>query len=321
MDRIYKKIDLSIIIPVYNGETTIERCLNTLIIDSDISQEIIIVNDNSTDNSIGKLNDYTKKFPNITTINNKQNLGAGLCRNIGLQKASGDYVGFVDCDDWVDCNLFVTAIEKIRLTKSDIVVFGVRNEYENSYSSKPRYSYSNQITFTTNVALDLLTHGISNNEYISPMVCQKVYKLDFLRKNNLLFTSNRHFEDDVFTFFCFIQKGVVSFIPNVEYHYYQSPHSVSHKISKESVLDFISAFSYIRKQLEEHNRFTNLKKVYFSYLDKSLASFINNVVSEEPNIAEQKKYLSLLFSSMKTFVSLEEILEYLDLSRIIRLWY
>lgn len=314
------KHDLSIIIPVHNGEQTLERCLKTILVKSEISQEIILINDASTDNSLDIISYYADHYSNVYIINNIQNLGAGLARNKGLELATGYYVGFVDCDDWVDCNLFVTVVNKLRKNNSDIAVFGVRNEYGNTYNSVPRYTYTNEITFSTNTAINLLTRSINNKEYISPMICQKVFRHNFLKENRITFIGNRHFEDDIFSFSCFMKNGLVTLIPSVEYHYMQSHHSVSHKISKEYVTDFIRAFSNIRKELEIQSKFRDLKNVYFSYMDKCLASFLSILITEEQNVYEQKKYLALLFSSIKEIATLDELIEYIDLSRIKKIW-
>lgn len=319
-DKTQTDCDLSIIIPVHNGEKTLERCLSTLLINSGVTQEIILINDSSTDNSKEIIADCISKYPNIQIVNTNYNMGAGLARNLGLQRTSGEYVGFVDCDDWVDCNLFVTVIKCLRETNADIAVFGVRNEYGNSFNSKPRYIYTNQLTFPTNTALSLLSHNISNGEYISPMVCQKVYRSEFLQKNSLVFTGNHHFEDDVFSFLCFLKKGLVTLVPSVEYHYMQSHHSVSHKISKEYVYDFVKAFKCLREELEKQSAFDQVRENYISYMDKCLSSFFNVLTTEEQNVNIQKKYLMLLLSSLSEVISLEEIIEYVDLSRLQNFW-
>ena len=314
------RFDLSIIIPVHNGAKTLERCLKSLLIKSEITQEIILVNDFSSDHSAEIISNYVQKYPNIRLFNSSYNLGAGLARNIGLQQASGEYIGFVDCDDWVDFSLFATVIRIIKETNADIAVFGVRDEYGNSFNSKARYIYTNQITFSTDAAMGLLSRNITNRDYISPMVCQKVYRREFLRKNELMFTGNRHFEDDIFSYLCFIKKGSVTIVPSVEYHYMQYHFSVSHKMSKEYVEDFVKAFKYLRNELEEKKIFEQMQSSFFSYMDKCLSSFFKVLITEEQNVNEQKKYIFLLLSSLRKVISLEEAIEYIDLSRFQKFW-
>lgn len=312
--------DVSIIIPVHNGSGTLERCLNTLLTKSEISQEIILVNDFSTDNSEEIIDSYIQKYPNIKLINSDHNMGAGLARNIGIQCASGKYIGFVDCDDWVDLGLFVAVTRILEQTDADIAIFGVRDEYGNSFNSKARYTYTNQLTFSTDIAMELLSRCITNREYISPMVCQKVYRQEFLKRNNLLFTGNRHFEDDIFSYLCFMNKGTVAIVPTLEYHYMQCHYSVSHTMSKEYIKDFAKAFRYLRNELERENLFVKMQHSFFSYMDKCLSSLFKTLVTEEQNIVVQKKYLAFLFSLIQEFVSIKEAVEYIDPSRFQRLW-
>lgn len=314
------KTDISIIIPLYNGEKTIEKCLNTLLVDSDISHEIIVINDNSTDNSANILNQYKEKYNFIKIINNETNQGAGISRNKGIDVAAGEFISFVDCDDWVDCNLYSVVLDCIKSTDSDIAVFGVKDEYSNFFSSNTRYSYQKQITFSTKTALNLLTRNTVNREYISPMVCQKIYRRVFLTKNRLQFVGNRHFEDDIFSYISFLHAGKVVLVPNVYYHYMQSPYSVSHILSKEYINEFTDAFQYIKNKLVEQDTLTENKHTYLSYFDKCLSSLFSIITSNEQDTLIQKEYVYYLFSSLQKVITLREIIDYIDLSRIRKLW-
>lgn len=313
-------IDLSIIVPVYNGEATINRCLKSLCTKSNIEYEIIIVNDNSTDNTLSIIEKNYSNNANINIINNHQNLGAGLSRNKGLEKAKGKYVGFVDCDDWVDYNLFVNAINILNKTKADIGIFGVMNEYGNFCTSTPRYEYSNEISFPTKSAIDILSRNITNSEYISPMICQKIYKRNFLLDNHIIFNGNRYFEDDIFTYLSFTFEGIVTLIPKVVYHYSQSPHSVSHRISKDYIQSFSLAFKKIKKELIDRNIFDEMKDNYYSYLDKGLMSVLSVIHTEEQNVSIQKKYISELLISLQDIISLDDFINYIDITRLYRIW-
>ena len=93
-------VKLSVIIPVYNAEETIEKCLNTLLNQTFNEYELIVINDGSTDNTSNILDKF-KKNKNIVIIN-KQNEGIGKARNIGIKEARGEYITFVDSDDYVD---------------------------------------------------------------------------------------------------------------------------------------------------------------------------------------------------------------------------
>ena len=112
---------ISIIIPVYNVENYIERCIDSLISQSYINLEIILVDDGSTDKS-GEICDRYAVVDNRIKVIHIKNSGRGEARNIGLSQANGQYIGFVDSDDWVEKDLYKYLIENIEETKADISI-------------------------------------------------------------------------------------------------------------------------------------------------------------------------------------------------------
>src|SRR5699024_7703741 len=116
---------LSIIVPVYNTEKYIETCLESLL-NQDIDKsmyEIICVNDGSTDGSLAILKEYAKQYDNVVLID-KENEGVSIARNIGLEKARGDYVWFIDADDWVARQCFGVIKQEIAKYDPSVVQIG-----------------------------------------------------------------------------------------------------------------------------------------------------------------------------------------------------
>ena len=101
---------VTIIVPVYNVENYLNRCLDSIIKQSYKNLDIILINDGSTDNSLKICNNYAENDARITVIN-IQNSGPSICRNIGLGKAKGNYISFVDSDDYIETNFIETLIE------------------------------------------------------------------------------------------------------------------------------------------------------------------------------------------------------------------
>ena len=120
-----KKDFISIIIPVYNGEKYIGRCIESVINQSYKNVDIILINDNSNDHSVDIINQYIRKKENhIILINNDVTLGVSEARNKGLKYADTEYVLFLDCDDWLDLNCIEKAINKFKEnTEVDVVVW------------------------------------------------------------------------------------------------------------------------------------------------------------------------------------------------------
>lgn len=116
---------LSVIIPVYNGEEYLRKCLDSVVNQSiGIDNiEIIIVNDNSTDNSLNIINEYCDKYPSFKLISNNSQLGAGESRNKAIGEVSSDYLTFIDCDDFISLNAYEDSLLKIEESGADLLIF------------------------------------------------------------------------------------------------------------------------------------------------------------------------------------------------------
>lgn len=121
---------VSIIIPTYNQEKLIVRCLDSIPKRDDI--EIIVINDGSTDNTIGALQDYKKHFNKLRIISYKNNRGVSYARNKGLNSATGEYVLFIDSDDYIDSNVFNDIVDN-DLLFVDIVFYNMIDNENNEY--------------------------------------------------------------------------------------------------------------------------------------------------------------------------------------------
>ena len=183
---------VSIIIPVYNVEKYLSKCLDSVINQTYKNIEIICVNDGSTDNSINILETYNQIDARIQIITQK-NGGLATARNTGLKYAKGDFVYFLDSDDWVDINLIQTTLEAIILSDADICMFDACNVYDDSYVNVKRVS-----NFIFPQSTKVMNYKDDNN--IRDLQCtawSKLYRKSFLEKNNLLFPDGVRFGEDV----------------------------------------------------------------------------------------------------------------------------
>ncbi len=116
---------LSVIIPVYNGEEYLRKCLDSVVNQSiGIDNiEVIIVNDNSTDNSLNIINEYCDKYPSFKLISNNSQLGAGESRNKAIGEVRSDYLTFIDCDDFISLNAYEDSLLKIEESGADLLIF------------------------------------------------------------------------------------------------------------------------------------------------------------------------------------------------------
>ena len=123
---------VSIIVPIYNVEKYLSKCLDSLVNQTLADIEIIIVNDGSPDNSYKIVKDYLKKYPDKIKYYEKSNGGQGSARNLGLTKATGEYVGYVDSDDYVNLTMYEKMYQKAKKTDADIVMCAHTIVYEDS---------------------------------------------------------------------------------------------------------------------------------------------------------------------------------------------
>lgn len=263
------KYILTVIIPSYNNDKYIERCLESVINQSLKNIKIVIVDDGSTDASLDIIQLYTKIYDNIEYYTSKRQ-GAGIARNIGISNCSTKYVTFIDSDDWIDLNAYKKCVDLLEShPQCDVAVIGVMTEYDSYMLSQKRYSYENENIIDSNLALSLLTDIQNYSERISPLVGNKVYRRNLIIDNNILFP-NTYFEDNVFMFKLFYYAKYIILVPDNYLHYYQRNNSIMHSFSKKHISDFFESVSNIKSFLDYEKCFHNYEKIFFRILSERL---------------------------------------------------
>lgn len=178
---------VSVIIPVYNVEKYLRKCLDSVINQTLVDIEIICVNDGSTDNSLEILQEYAQ-LDNRIKIVNQENQGLGAARNSGMQVATSDYIGFIDSDDWVALDFYEKLYNKAVSNNADIVRCSYLYSYENDY--KPARLNNKFLEFDIkNSLVDRNCHDV--------VVWNAIYKTEFLSKNDIMFFDNINCAEDI----------------------------------------------------------------------------------------------------------------------------
>lgn len=212
-----EQFKLSIIVPVYNVEKYLRRCLDSIINQTYENIEIILVNDGSTDTSLFICEEYAKKFSKIKLVTTT-NGGAAHARNIGLDLAQGDYIGFVDADDYIDCDYFEKMIHIATLNKSDVVVGSYYLFFtEFNKTINPIDRPKNDISLSSYESLLELFDG----KNITSMLATKLFRASLFQ--GYRFSEIYCFLEDVSATYKLLYKSnVITITPYCGYYYVQN---------------------------------------------------------------------------------------------------
>lgn len=208
---------LSIIIPAFNAEKYVSRCLDSLILSIESDIEIIVVNDGSTDSTEQKLRTYSERFPYIKTLS-QSNKGVSSARNAGLDISRGRYIAFVDIDDCVIPTAFADALQILRREKSNTYIFShLEGNAQNGYFAVKQNLDDNDLS-----SLYVETCKQKLNE-----PWKKIYRADIIKNNNIRFSTEMVIGEDVCFFLEYIREiDKFVYIDNPFYVYEKNPDSV-----------------------------------------------------------------------------------------------
>lgn len=216
---------ISVIIPCYNVEAYIDRCFTSLL-NQTIGfeqMELIFINDASTDHTLDKLLTYEKQHTeNVIVINFEENRRQGAARNVGLQYASGPYVGFVDADDWVEPDMFERMVAAIETYNCDFVE--CRWDFAKDAESRKITDQSGEDGYM-NLSDSAVRETFIGTKIALVMAWDKIYKKSFLLNNNIGFPEGLRHEDFYFSYLVFLYAQSCYCLNNVLYHYYVNPQS------------------------------------------------------------------------------------------------
>jgi len=221
---------ISIIVPVYNVEQYLQRCLESIINQTYKNLEIILVDDGSPDNCPQICDDYAAKDNRIMVIH-KKNGGLSDARNAGLDICKGKFISFVDSDDWIDTNYIKTLFDLLTETKTDIAI---GNFFKTDGSKKnPTFPIQHR-TLKPTEAIICCTRGNTPAFAIS---CSKLYKKELF--DNLRFPVGKYHEDEFTTYLLFYKSTSVAYTSQVLYYYYSRETSIT---ASQHPYDALEAF-------------------------------------------------------------------------------
>lgn len=283
-------IKISIIVPIYNTEKYLSKCLNSIIAQTLKEIEIICIDDGSNDNSLTVIQEYAridKRIKIITQNNQKQ----GTARNKGIESARGEYIGFVDSDDYIQEDFFEKLYSIAKSYGADISCASIIRKRDNS--QKYRLKYNNTyVVKDINEKLKICT-SISGD--YSWNVWNKIYRKDFLLSNNIYFEENVYFEDVNFTIKAIHLSNCIVTVPNTYYYYYARFNSiVKGQQNDKKRQDLLHAYTQLYNYCIENNIRISKTNSYCTQIYLKLF----NLIILSSKIKFQDKWI---FSSLKLF--------------------
>lgn len=235
---------VSVIVPIYNVEKYIHRCIDTLINQTLKEIEIILVDDGSPDKCGEIIDGYAKQYTNIVTVH-KANGGVSDARNAGLKIAKGQYIGFVDPDDYVEHDMFEKMYHSANTNKSDLVVCGYNEVFSSTFTEKKTFEYISKFKS----APDLLTAYVQG--YIGAYSWNKIFKHSLIKDNSIAFPKGVIIAEDQ-VFFCHYIKHLRSFsvVPDCLYHYIRNDTSICAKYYNRQFEFYKIGFSALEKTIK-----------------------------------------------------------------------
>ena len=229
---------ISIIVPVYKVEKYLRRCLDSIVAQTFTDWECILIDDGSPDNSGKICDEYAQKDGRFKVVH-QENQGVSAARNMGLDEAKGEWIGFVDSDDWIDSEMYEVAYNQAIEVGADLIQWGMI--MEKKYIHKV-ISHSEKIIFPIDVAEDY-----------EPSMCSKLVSANLFKKNKIRYKENKKLsEDRLVSLQCYLAAQKCFSIGRCFYHYRVNPHSATHNVSKQMI------YEEIEMVLEMENKCKNI---------------------------------------------------------------
>lgn len=283
---------ISIIIPVYKVEEYLEKCIESVLKQTYTNLQIILVDDGSPDNCGKICDEYAKKDPRIEVIH-KVNGGLSDARNVGIAKAKGKYIGFVDSDDYIKEDMYEILINLIKEYDADVSICNLYDVIDGK-----EYIRNNENGIQEYGRLEILKEVLLDKN-IQSYAWNKLYKKELF--DEIKYPIGKKYEDIGTTFYVFEKCNKIVVTSKPEYYYLKRSDSLVNNVTESTVLDYtdiiIQRYLYTQKNIEELRKYNNY------YLAKTLITAHNDIellgsISEKMQ-EKYKELYNLVYNIMK----------------------
>jgi glycosyltransferase involved in cell wall biosynthesis len=297
---------VSIIVPIYDVEKYISKCVDSILKQTYKDLEIILVDDGSRDNCPKICDEYASNDNRIQVIH-KKNGGLSDARNAGLNKANGKYVAFIDSDDYIHEQYIELLMDSMLRDNADIAVCGFEKVYSYVPLGRDQSYKTLEINTKTLTNIDAIKDIFSSDTHLYVMTWNKLYATNLFKNNNIMFPIDKIHEDNFTTYKLFYYSTLITFIDLPLYYYYQRNDSIIGRDFDYRRLDSLEAIEDIKVFFSDKNLKLNQEIEYYSIL--ILISLINDLLSSSYT---DKQSLNILVES------LEEAIEEAKNNRLVK---
>lgn len=260
------KVILSIIIPVYNVEQYLSRCLNSVLSQLKSDMEVIIVDDGSKDNS-GKICDqYKLKYGSVINVIHQENGGLSAARNTGIENAKGEYLYFLDSDDYISDKFIETVYIHLIKRKYDIIEF---KSFWQKKDTKIYLKISDVVIERTNLEM---IDGLLKNE-VGCQIWLRIYRSKLFQ--NIRFPESRNYED-VATYYRLLMISNLNLVIDSQIHIYNllNLNSITQKANLKNLSDMYTAINEMHDNLQKNFSESKMDTIYLEYYKRSIYIYI-----------------------------------------------
>lgn len=285
---------VSIIIPVYNADKYLRECFDSLVNQTLKDIQIIAVNDGSPDHSAEICEEYEKEYANFEYYY-KENGGSASARNLGLEHATGEYIGFVDADDWVELDMYEKMYSIAKANQETDIVFCRVFENETAGSLDyyfPRYGFFNRQEMEKEIFPYSMPFLTEKGNYRNIRWCNwlRIHRREIIEKNHIrFFSGSRRCEDLGFTLECTIHSDSYYYLNESLYHNRPNPESKSRNYSKNMWKSIRALMEYFIEVLTTYDNYD-----FTDNLNYCIFFFCTMVIRNEVTLKDKKKSVLLI---------------------------
>ena len=259
--KVAEEIKVSVIIPVYNVEKYLIKCIDSVLAQDYSEYEILLIDDGSTDKSGMICDEYANKYSNVKVFH-QENKGLGGARNTGIDNATGEYIIFLDSDDYIEKFTLSTVMNKASADNADLVIYNMRTVTTDGVTIRESELNLPYGVFNISICKELIFAPIS--------ACSKLYKKSLFTNNNIRFPEEYWFEDIWIAYDIFLCAKRVVKCDDLLYNYVMRDNSIMNSDNIKRNLEIIKAFNKVRISLQQKN-------VWDKYYNEIEYVIINNL--------------------------------------------